>query len=94
MDEKSVCRDATIALGAAGLTPIQAQGVAAFLTGKEISPKIIEEAAQKVAAVAEPLEDIRGSQDYKRAALKAIFEQAVDIALRRSRGEIIEAGHG
>jgi carbon-monoxide dehydrogenase medium subunit len=94
MDEQTVCRDATIALGAAGLTPIEALDAAAFLTGKEIRPDIIQEVVQKVAAAAEPLEDIRGSQEYKRAALKSIFKQAVDIALRRSRGETIEAGHG
>jgi carbon-monoxide dehydrogenase medium subunit len=93
MDEKKVCRDATIALGAAGLTPIQAQAAAAFLTGKEIRPDIIQEAAKRVAGAAEPLEDIRGSQDYKRAALQSIFKQAVDVALRRSRGETIGAGH-
>jgi carbon-monoxide dehydrogenase medium subunit len=87
-------RDATIAVGAAGLTPIQALDAASFLTGKEIPRNFIQEAAQKVAAAAEPLEDIRGSSDYKRAALQSIFKQAVDIALRRSRGETIEAGHG
>jgi carbon-monoxide dehydrogenase medium subunit len=94
MDEKSVCRDATIALGAAGLIPIQAPDAASFLAGKEIRPDIIQEAAQRVARAAEPIEDIRGSQDYKRAALQSIFKQAVAVALRRSRGETIEAGHG
>ena len=93
MDEKTVCRDASIALGAAGLTPIQAQDAAFFLTGKQITQDIIQEAAQRVARVAEPMEDIRGSQDYKRAALQSIFKQAVAIALRRSRGETIEGGH-
>lgn len=94
MDEETICRDASIAAGAAGLTPIEALDAAAFLTGKKLRPDIIQEAAQKLTAAAEPLDDIRGSQDYKRAALKSIFKQAVDIALRRSRGETIEAGHG
>jgi carbon-monoxide dehydrogenase medium subunit len=93
MDENSVCRDAGIALGAAGLTPIQAQDAASFLTGKEITPDIIEEAARRVAAAAEPLDDVRGSQGYKRAVLGKIFKQAVDVALRRGRGESIRAGH-
>jgi carbon-monoxide dehydrogenase medium subunit len=93
MDEATVCREASIALGAAGLTPIQAHDAASFLTGKELRQDIIQHAAQRVAQAAEPIEDIRGSQDYKRAALKAIFKQAVAIALRRWRGETIEAGH-
>jgi carbon-monoxide dehydrogenase medium subunit len=93
MDERKICREANIALGAAGLTPMQAHEAATFLTGKEIRPDTIQEAARRVAAAAEPLDDIRGSQDYKRAALQSIFKQAVDIALRRSNGEIIHAGH-
>jgi carbon-monoxide dehydrogenase medium subunit len=93
MDGKAVCREASIALGAAGLTPIQAQDAASFLTGKEISRDIIQQAAQRVARAADPLEDIRGSREYKRAALQSIFKQAVAMALRRSQGEIIQAGH-
>ena len=93
MDDKKVCREASIALGAAGLTPIQAPDAASFLTGKEIRPDIILEAAQRLGAAAEPIEDIRGSQDYKRAALTSIFKQAVAMALRRSQGEILQAGH-
>lgn len=93
LDEKTVCREACIALGAAGLTPIQAQDAASILTGKDLRQDIIQEAAQRVAAAAEPMEDIRGSQDYKRAALQSIFKQAVAVALRRSRGETIKAGH-
>ncbi|HSE89590.1 MAG TPA: xanthine dehydrogenase family protein subunit M [Candidatus Binatia bacterium] len=94
MDERKVCRDACIALGAAGLTPIQAPDAASFLTGKEIRPDNVQEAARRVARAAEPIEDIRGSQDYKRAALQSIFKQAVAVALRRSQGETIRAGHG
>jgi carbon-monoxide dehydrogenase medium subunit len=93
MDERKFCREACIALGAAGLTPIQAPDAASFLAGKEIRPDIVQEAAQRVAGAAEPIEDIRGSQDYKRAALRSIFKQAVAIALRRLRGETIQAGH-
>jgi aerobic carbon-monoxide dehydrogenase medium subunit len=93
MDGGKVCRDANIALGAAGLTPMPAQDAASFLIGKEIRQDIIQEAAERVAAAAEPVEDIRGSQEYKRAALKSIFKQALAIALRRSRGETVQVGH-
>jgi len=93
MDERKFCRDACIALGAAGLTPIQAPDAASFLTGQEIRPDIVQEAAQRVARAAEPIEDIRGSQDYKRTALQSIFKQAVAVALRRWQGETIKAGH-
>jgi len=93
MDGGKVCREANIALGAAGLTPVQARDAASFLIGKEISENLIQEAAERVAAAAEPIEDIRGSRDYKRAALRSIFKKAVEIALRRSYGETIRVGH-
>lgn len=80
-------------IAAAGLTPMAARDAASFLIGKEIEPKIVEEAADQVGAAAEPLEDIRGSKEYKRAALKSIFKQAVAIALRRAQGEIVQGGH-
>ncbi len=83
LDEKKVCRDASIALGAAGFTPIRAMDAASFLTGKEIGPKSVQEAAQRLAAAAEPIEDIRGSEEYKRAALKSLFKQAIAAVLRR-----------
>jgi CO/xanthine dehydrogenase FAD-binding subunit len=64
-----------------------------FLCGKELRAEVIGEAAQRVAAEAEPWADIRGSEDYKRAAAAALFKQAVAIALRRARGETVKAGH-
>ena len=94
MDGGKVCRAASIAMGAAGLTPMPARDAASFLIGKEIRQDTIQEAARRVAAAAQPMEDIRGSREYKRAALQSICKQAIAIALRRSQGETIEAGHG
>jgi carbon-monoxide dehydrogenase medium subunit len=94
IDDGRICREASIALGAAGLTPISARDAASFLIGKEIREDIISQAAEKAAAAAEPIEDIRGSKEYKRAALRSIFKQAVAIASRRARGETVEAAHG
>jgi CO/xanthine dehydrogenase FAD-binding subunit len=80
-------------LAAAGLTPISALDAAASLIGKELNPHVIGEAAERVAAEAEPAVDIRGSEEYKRAAAAALFKQAVEVVLRRARGEKVEAGH-
>ena len=93
LEENSTCREASIALAAAGLTPVEARGAAEFLRGKELRADVIGEAARRVAAEAEPSADIRGSEEYKRAAAAALFTQAVEIALRRARGETVEAGH-
>lgn len=93
MDGGRVCREANIALGAAGLTPMAARDAATFLIGKEIRQDIVQEAAERAAAAAEPTEDIRGSREYKRSALKSIFKHALAIGLKRSQGETIQGGH-
>lgn len=93
LDQKATCRAAGIALGAAGLTPIKAVEAEAFLSGKEIRPDVIEEAGERVFQAAQPLPDIRGSEEYKRAAARSLFKRAVEIAVRRYQGETLEAGH-
>jgi aerobic carbon-monoxide dehydrogenase medium subunit len=94
LKEAGLCEEASIALAAAGLTPIYAEEAALFLAGKELRSDVIDEAARRVAAATQPLSDIRGSEEYKRAAAQALFKQAVEVAVWRSRGETVEAGHG
>lgn len=93
LSEAGLCEEASIALAAAGLTPICAREAASFLAGKELRSDVIDGAARRVAAATEPLADIRGSEEYKRAAAQALLKQAVEIAVRRSSGETMEAGH-
>lgn len=93
LDQRGICHSAAVALGAAGLTPIKVVEAEAFLSGKEIRPDVIEEAAVRVSQAAQPLPDIRGSEEYKRAAARALFKRAVEIVVRRHRGESLEAGH-
>ncbi|MFQ5849449.1 MAG: FAD binding domain-containing protein [Candidatus Binatia bacterium] len=93
LDGQGICQGAAIVLGAAGMTPIKAVEAEAFLVGKEVRQDVVEEAAVRVSQAGEPLTDIRGSEEYKRAAARALFKRAVGIAARRHRGETLEAGH-
>lgn len=43
--------------------------------------------------MAEPQSDMRGSADYKRTLVGALLKRAIDIAMRRARGEQVEASH-
>lgn len=90
--ENFICQEASIALAAAGLTPLRARTAADFLRGKELRRDVIDEAARQVAAEAEPAADIRGSEEYKRAAVAELFRRAVEIALKRARGAQGETG--
>ena len=87
LSARDVCEDARIALAAGGLTPVLARRANEFLAGKQLNAAAIDEAAQLVAAATEPLEDIRGSEAYKRSAAAELFRDALDLARKRLRGE-------
>lgn len=93
LKDKEVCREARIALGCVGLTAIRARGAELALEGQAVNQKTIDAAADAARAAAEPQPDARGSAEYKRALVAALTKRAIQIALRRSRGERIEASH-
>ncbi len=93
LDGAGSCTKAGVALGAAGLTPIKVLAAEGTLAGQEVTPDVVDAAAGQVVEAADPLADVRGSSDYKRAVCGALFRKAVDIALRRHRGEDVRGGH-
>ncbi len=93
LDGAANCTKAGVALGAAGLKPIKVNTAEATLAGQDVTPDVLDAAAGQVVEAANPLADVRGSSDYKRAVCGALFRKAVDIALRRHRGETVKGGH-
>ncbi len=93
LDGGGSCRRAGVALGAAGLTPIKVSAAEETLCGQPVAPDVMDAAAGQVIEAANPLADVRGSSDYKRAVCAALFRRAVDIALRRHGGENVRGGH-
>lgn len=61
------CLHARIVLGGAGPVPLRALAAEASLVGRRLDDTAIREAAALAAAAAEPLADLRGSAEYKRA---------------------------
>ncbi len=92
MDD-DVCKDVAIALGCVGLTPIRAEEAERALRGKALTAKTIAGAVDAARAAADPQSDMRGSADYKRALVGALVKRAIEIALRRARGEQVEVSH-
>ncbi len=93
MQDAETCREAKIALGCVGLTAIRAGEAERALQGQRVTPKTIEAAAEASRAAADPQSDIRGSVEYKRGLVAALVKRAIQIALRRSQGERVEATH-
>lgn len=88
-----VCQDAAIALGCVGLIPIRAKDAETALRGQTLAEKTIARAMEAAHAAADPQSDMRGSADYKRTLVGALVKRAIEIAVRRSRGEHVEVGH-
>jgi carbon-monoxide dehydrogenase medium subunit len=92
MDD-DVCKDVAIALGCVGLIPIRAEEAELALRGRRLTEQTIAGAVDAARAAADPQSDMRGSADYKRALVGALVKRAIEIALRRARGEQVEVSH-
>lgn len=93
LDGKNTCKDARIVLGCVGLMAQRANAAESALRGKDLDGKVMQNAADACRESAEPQGDLRGSAEYKRALVAALVKRAIHIALRRARGEKVEAGH-
>jgi carbon-monoxide dehydrogenase medium subunit len=88
-----ICRDAAIALGCVGLTAIRVKDAEEVLRGQTLAESTISRAMEAIRTAADPQSDMRGSADYKRTLAGALVKRALEIAVRRARGEQIEVGH-
>ena len=91
--DNDVCKDAAIALGCVGLAAIKAKDAEAALRGQGLTEKTIAKAMEAARAAADPQPDMRGSADYKRTLVGALVKRAIEIAVRRARGQQVEVSH-
>ena len=61
------CTHARIALGGVGPIPLRARDAERSLVGRRLDGPAIREAASLATAAVDPIDDLRGSADYKRA---------------------------
>ncbi len=87
------CKGIAITVGCVGLLPIRVREGESLLRGQQITPKLIESAADAARATADPQSDMRGSADYKRQLVGALVKRATDAALQRARGQPVEVSH-
>lgn len=91
--EGDVCKDAAVALGCVGLTAIKAREAEAALRGQKVTDKVIAQASEAARAAADPQPDMRGSADYKRTLVGSLLKRAIEVAVRRARGEQLQVEH-
>lgn len=86
LDESGACTRAGIGLTNVGMTPIKAKQTEAFLVGKTLDDATIQKAAEIAASESQPIDDIRGSADYKRDLVRVLTERALATAVSRAKG--------
>lgn len=79
--EDGIVRNLRVALGAAGPTPVHATAVEQALEGQVATPEAIRAAAEAVADQVDPLDDFRGSSDYKRDMAVVFTRRALERIL-------------
>ncbi len=75
---------AAITLGAVAPTIIHAEEAEAFLRGKKLDQATIQEAARLAVLAARPIDDVRGSSEYRSAMVKVCVKRGLESL---SRGE-------
>jgi CO/xanthine dehydrogenase FAD-binding subunit len=85
LDDRGGCTRAGIGLTNVGPTPIAATRAEAFLQGKPLDDGTIARAAEIAAGEADPVEDRRGSVDYKRDLVRVLAMRALRLAATRRR---------
>ena len=76
-DASGACTHARIALGGAATVPLRAHEAERSLTGRRLDDAAIREAAVLAAEATEPIDDLRGRAEYKRAMAGVWTERAL-----------------
>ena len=80
-DAEGRCTAARIALGALAPRPLRATAAETLLIGQKLTPAAIAEAARLAGEAARPINDIRGSTDYRRQVTEVIVRRLLDKVL-------------
>lgn len=75
------CSYARVAVGSAGPAPIHLDEANSLLTGSALTPEVIRQAGRKLMEAADPVDDVRGSAEYRRMIIPGLLQRAVDEAL-------------
>jgi len=85
--EGDVVKAARIGLGAVGPTPIFAKKAGDSLIGKTLDNAAIEAAAQLAIEAATPIDDMRGTAEFRKHVTGVLTRRTIQIAAERARNK-------
>jgi len=76
---------ARIALGAVGPTPLLAEEAAAAIVGQPVSEDTLNKAAAAASAIARPIDDMRGTKEFRVHVTGVLTRRVLEAAVDRAR---------
>ena len=86
LDEGGTVETARIALGAVGPTVALASDAAAAIVGTKLEEPALKAMAEACSAASSPIDDKRGTQDFRRHVVGVLARRAAKIAYERAGG--------
>jgi aerobic carbon-monoxide dehydrogenase medium subunit len=81
--QERTCEDARLALNSVASTIVRAKRAEEVLRGRRLTDGVLREAGEVAASEVDPVDDNRGSADYKRDLVKVLVRRAAEQALGR-----------
>ncbi|MDX1710113.1 MAG: xanthine dehydrogenase family protein subunit M [Rhodovibrionaceae bacterium] len=85
LDEDGVCSDARVALGAVAPTILRVEEAAQALIGSKLDDEALDRLAAAASAAAQPIDDKRGTRDFRIKVAGVLARRAAAKALERAR---------
>jgi len=85
LDADGVCTAARVAIGAVAPTALVVPDAAKALVGSTLDDAALKRAAEASSAAARPIDDKRGTTEYRRTIAGVLTRRAASIAASRAR---------
>ncbi|WP_350333768.1 FAD binding domain-containing protein [Coralliovum pocilloporae] len=86
LDETGTCTEASVALGAVAITVLNVKDAADALIGTKVDDEALARMAAAASAACKPIDDKRGTREFRIKIAGVLAERAARIALERARG--------
>jgi CO/xanthine dehydrogenase FAD-binding subunit len=87
LDDKGVCTAARVGLGAVAATPLLVADAAKALIGSKVDAAALEKLAAAASAACKPIDDKRGTKDFRIKVAGVLARRTAEIALQRAHGK-------
>lgn len=78
-----VCEEACLVVGAVSPTPVRVQKAEEVARGERVTSTLIETMSVEASRAIEPIEDLRGSADYKRHLVRVLTRRALTALTKK-----------